>query len=345
MKFNITQPNKDLASKLQERIDNLTKPKGSLGVLEELAVQIGCVQNTLRPKLSNPHHILFAADHGIADEGVSPAPKAVTHQMLANFWTGGGGINFLCRQHGFKLVLVDAGVDCVFSEDTPIIHKKIRKGTRNFLYESAMTAEEMELALNEGAEQVKKAHQKGCNVISFGEMGIANTSASAMWTHFFTSIPLEQCVGAGCDHTGGIIQHKLAVLARAKENYKGDGTPKDVIVYFGGYEMVMVVGAMLKAAELKMLILVDGFIMSACLLAAKKLYPLVQEYAIFGHQGEEAGHQLLLNYLGANPLLNLGLRLGEGTGAVCAYPLVESAVRMLNEMVTFEEMKVSKYFE
>ncbi len=345
MKFNITQPNKDLTSKLQKRIDNLTKPKGSLGVLEELAVQIGCVQNTLRPKLSNPHHILFAADHGIVDEGVSPAPKAVTRQMLANFWTGGGGINFLCRQHGSELVLVDAGVDCDFAENTPIIHKKIRRGTRNFLYESAMTAEEMELALNEGAEQVKKAHQKGCNIISFGEMGIANTSASAMWTHFFTDIPLEQCVGAGCDHTGGIIQRKLAVLGRAKENYKGNGTPKDIIAYFGGYEMVMTIGAMLKAAELKMLILIDGFIMSACLLAAKKLYPLVQEYAIFGHQGEEAGHQLLLKYLGAKPLLNLGLRLGEGTGAVCAYPLIESAVRMLNEMVTFEEMKVSKYFE
>ncbi len=344
MKFNITPPNKELRRKLQERIDNLTKPKGSLGLLEELAVQIGCVQNTLRPKLSNPHHILFASDHGIADEGVSPAPKSVTYEMLANFWSGGGGINFLCRQHGFQLQLVDAGVDYDFTEDTPIIHKKIRKGTRNFLYESAMTAEEMEIALNEGAEQVELAFQKGCNVISFGEMGIANTSASAMWTHFFTGIPLEQCVGAGCDHTGGIVGHKLSVLARAKENYKGNRNATDILAYFGGYEMVMTVGAMLKSAELKMLILVDGFIMSACLLGAKKLCPLVQEYAILGHQGEEAGHRLLLEYLGAKPLLHLGLRLGEGTGAVCAYPLVQSAVNMLNEMVTFEEMKVSKYF-
>ncbi len=344
MKFQITPPDKALIPKLQERIDNLTKPKGSLGILEELAVQIGCVQGTLQPKLRNPHHILFAADHGIADEGVSPAPKAVTHQMLANFWTGGGGINFLCRQHRFQLQLVDSGVDCDFAEDTPIIHKKIRKGTRNFLYEPAMTAEEMELAINEGAKQVEEAFQKGCNVISFGEMGIANTSASAMWTHFFTGVPLEQCVGAGCDHTGEIIRHKLAVLVQAKINYEGDGSTTGILAYFGGYEMVMTVGAMLKAAELKMLILVDGFIMSACLLGAKKLYPLVQEYAIFGHKGNEAGHQLLLEYLGAKPLLHLGLRLGEGTGAVCAYPLVESAVNMLNEMVTFEEMQVSKYF-
>ncbi len=311
MKFDIQSPDKEIVPYLQEKVDNL---------------------------------IVFAADHGIVEEGVSAAPKEVTFQMIANFWNGGAGINFLCRQHGVELQVVDAGVNYDFAENDPIVNAKIGKGTRSFLHEAAMSQEEKELALARGAEQVEKAYKKGCNVISFGEMGIANTSASAMWMHYFTAIPLEKCVGAGCDHTGQIVAHKLAVLTKAKENYKGGSAAEEIIAYFGGYEMVMAVGAMLKAAELQMIILVDGFIMTACLLAAKQLYSEVQEYAIFGHQGDEAGHKLLLEFLGANPILYLGLRLGEGTGAVCAYPIVESAVRMLNEMGTFKEVKVSKYF-
>ncbi len=344
MKFDIQSPDKEIVPYLQEKVDNLTKPKGALGLLEDLAIQIGTIQQKLKPQFSKPYHIVFAADHGIVEEGVSAAPKEVTFQMIANFWNGGAGINFLCRQHGVELQVVDAGVNYDFSADDPIVNAKIGKGTRNFLHEAAMFPEEMELALARGAEQAEKAYKKGCNVISFGEMGIANTSASAMWMHCFTGIPLEKCVGAGCDHTGQIVAHKLAVLTKAKENYKGGSTAEEIIAYFGGYEMVMAVGAMLKAAELQMTILVDGFIMTACLLAAKQLYSEVQEYAIFGHQGDESGHKLLLEFLGAKPILHLGLRLGEGTGAVCAYPIVESAVRMLNEMGTFKEVKVSKYF-
>lgn len=344
MKFQIQKPDGEIVPYLQQKVDNLTKPKGSLGVLEELAIQIGTIQQKLTPKLCKPRHIVFAGDHGIADEGVSAAPKEVTYQMIANFWNGGAGINFLCRQHNFDLQIVDAGVDYDFTETDPIVHAKIRKSTRNFLCEPAMTTAEMQLALERGAEQVKKAYDEGCNVISFGEMGIANTSASAMWMHYFTEIPLEKCVGAGCDHTGTIVAHKLKVLSQAKQNYKDKAIPKAVIAYFGGYEMVMAVGAMLKAAELKMLFIVDGFIMTACLLAAKRLCAEVQEYAVFGHQGDEAGHKLLLQFLGVKPVLHLNLRLGEGTGAVCAYPVLESAVRMLNEMGTFKEVKVSKYF-
>lgn len=344
MTFNIQKPDGEIIPYLQEKIDNLTKPKGALGTLEDLALQIGLVQQKLSPQLCNPHHIVFAGDHGITDEGVSAAPKEVTYQMIANFWNGGAGINFLCRQHNFELKVVDAGVDYDFAIGDPIIHSKIRKGTRNFLHESAMTQEEMQLAIHRGAELVEEIYKDACNVVSFGEMGIANTSASAMWMHYFTQIPLEKCVGAGCDHTGTIVAHKLKVLSQSAANYKGTTNAKEIISYFGGYEMVMAVGAMLKAAELKMLILIDGFIMTACLLAAKQLYPQVQDYAIFGHQGDEAGHKLALAFLGAKPILHLNLRLGEGTGAVCAYPIVESAVRMLAEMGTFKEVKVSKYF-
>ncbi|WP_116496632.1 nicotinate-nucleotide--dimethylbenzimidazole phosphoribosyltransferase [Balneicella halophila] len=344
MKFEIKAPDEDIIPYLQDKIDNLTKPKGALGQLEEIAMQIGMIQQRLSPELNNPYHILFAGDHGIADEGVSTAPKSVTYEMVLNFLKGGAGINFLCRQHGFKLKVVDAGVDYDFEENSELISRKIRKGTRNLLNEPAMLLDEMELALVSGAEQVIKAHREGCNVISFGEMGIGNTSTSALWMHYFTGIPLEKCVGAGCDYTGGIVKHKLAVLSQARDNFNGESTPETVISHFGGFETVMTVGAMLKAASLKMTFIVDGFIMTACLLAAKQLYPEVQSYAVFGHQGDELGHKLILDYLGAKPILNLGLRLGEGTGAVCAYPIIESSIRMINEMDTFKEVKVSKYF-
>jgi nicotinate-nucleotide--dimethylbenzimidazole phosphoribosyltransferase len=342
--FNIEKPKGEIRISLQEKIDNLTKPKGSLGMLEELAMQIGWVQQTLTPKLINPCHIVFAGDHGIAAEGVSVSPQEVTYQMITNFWNGGAGINFLALQHGFDLKIVDAGVNFDFKPEDPIIHKKIRKSTRNYLHEAAMSHEEIELAIERGAECVQACFDEGCNIISFGEMGITNTSSSALWMTSLTGIQLDKCIGAGCDHTGSIINHKHNVLKQAMANYKGDASVADIMRYFGGYEMVMTVGAMLKAAELRMLILIDGFIMTNCLLMASKLNTGVLDYCIFGHQGDEAGHKLLLDYLHAQPLLNLGLRLGEGTGALCAYPIVDSAVRMMNEMSSFREIQVTKYF-
>lgn len=344
IQFNIKKPDDEIRHYLQEKIDNLTKPKGSLGKLETLAMQIGWIQQSLSPKLTRPAHIVFAGDHGIAAEGVSPSPQEVTYQMIVNFWNGGAGVNFLARQHGFELMVVDAGVNYDFDPEAPIVHNKIRKSTRNYLHEAAMTVEEMQLAFERGAACVQTCHDKGTNVICFGEMGITNTSSSSLWMSYFTSIDLKECVGAGCDDTGSIVEHKYKVLKQAAENYRGDGSPLDIIRYFGGYEMVMAVGAMLKAAELKMVILVDGFIMSNCMLAASKLDAAVLDYAIFGHQGEEAGHKLLLKHLGADALLHMAFRLGEGTGALCAYPLVDSAVRMINEMNSFKEIQVTKYF-
>lgn len=344
IQFNIERPNDGVRQYLQEKIDNLTKPKGSLGALEDLAMQIGWIQQTLNPKLTNPCHIVFAGDHGIAAEGVSLSPQEVTYQMIANFWNGGAGINFLARQHHFDLKVVDSGVNFDFNPEDPIIHMKISKSTRNYLHEAAMTLEEAELAIERGAECVQRCYDEGCNVISFGEMGITNTSSSSLWMTYLTDIPLDKCIGAGCDHTGNIINHKYNVLKACMENYKGDSSVVDIMRYFGGYEMIMAVGGMLKAAELKMIILVDGFIMTNCMLVASKINKEVLNYAIFGHQGDEAGHKLLLDYLNARPILNLGLRLGEGTGALCAYPIIESAIHMINEMNTFKEIEVTKYF-
>lgn len=344
MTFDIQQPDNSIAKRLEDKINDLAKPKGSLGTLEELAFQTGLIQQTLTPALRKPVNVIYAADHGIADEGVSKSPKEVTRQVIHNFLNGGAGVCFLARQHGFKLKIVDSGVDFDFPPLPELINRKIRKGTRNFRYEAAMTQEEMEQAVRSGAEVVEECYRNGSNVISFGEMGIGNTAASSMWMTCLTNIPLIECVGAGSGLDSEGVRHKYTVLKEALDHYQGSREVLPVMQYFGGYEMVMAVGGMLKAAELKMVILIDGFIMTNCILAASLLYPEVLSYCIFGHCGDEAGHKRLLDSLGARPLLHLGLRLGEGSGAICAYPIVESAVRMINEMHTFSQATVTKYF-
>lgn len=327
------------------RIDNLTKPKGSLGMLEDLALQICLVQKTLQPALHEPHNVLFAADHGIIEEGVTVSPKEVTWQQLSHFSKGGAGINFLCEQHGFKLVLVDAGVDYDIPQGHGIIDKKIGRGTRNFLHGPAMTGEEFERCLESGAAVIDRIHaDTRCNIISFGEMGSGNTSSSAVWMSLFADIPIDECVGAGAGLNNAGIRHKRDVLRSAIDNYTGADDVRSKMAWFGGYEMVMAVGAMLRAAELGMLVIVDGFIMTSCILAASRLYPQVLDYAIFGHQGDENGHRRMLEALHAMPLLRLNLRLGEGSGAVCAYPIIESAVRMITRMDQFGDANVTRYF-
>lgn len=343
-KFDIKPIDRAIESAIIEKIDNLTKPKGSLGRLEELALKISLIQQTLTPELRKPHNVLFAADHGIIEEGVSVSPKEVTWQQLSHFSKGGAGINFLCDQHGFKLVLVDAGVDYDIPEGHGIIDMKVRKGTRNFLHEPAMTIEELELCIESGARIVNDIYATGCNTISFGEMGSGNTSPSAIWMHLFTGIKLEKCIGAGAGLDNEGIRHKYGVLEKAVGNYKGDDDPKSKIAWFGGYEMAMALGGMLQAAELGMLIIVDGFIMTSVILAASQLYPEVMDYAVFSHQGDESGHKLMLDAMGVKAILHLDLRLGEGSGAVCAFPILESAVRMINKMDSFQSVNVTKYF-
>lgn len=338
---------------LQHKIDNLNKPKGSLGRLESLALQVGLIQQTLTPALNHPCHILFGADHGIEREGVSVSPREVTWQQMINFGRGGGGVNMFCRQHGFKLRVVDVGVDHDFSpsEHPHIIDRKIGYGTRNFLYEPAMTADEYDRAIRIGADLVDECFKEGCNVICFGEMGIGNTSPSSIWMHLLADIPLTQCIGAGSGLNSEGMRHKYDVLSKAVEKFKAQELKnsetqklKNLLTYFGGYEMVAALGGMMRAADHRMIILVDGFIMSACMLAASKLHPEILDFAIFGHCGDESGHRLMLNAMNAEPLLSLGLRLGEGTGAICAYPILQSAVNMINEMDNFDHAEITKYF-
>ena len=342
--FNIQHTDKSLEQSIQQKIDHLNKPKGSLGRLEELAMQICLIQQTLSPSLNHPCHLLLGGDHGIEKEGVSATPREVTWQQMVNFTRGGGGVNMFCRQHGFDLSIVDVGVDHDLTSVPGIINRKIAFGTRNFLHGPAMTAAEMEQCLAGGASVVRQCFEEGSNVLSFGEMGIGNTSPSSIWMSYFTGIPLAECVGAGSGLDSAGIRHKYEVLSQAMANYGGDGSPRDIIRWFGGFEMVMAVGAMLQAAELHMVILVDGFIMTNCMLAASKLYPEVLDYAVFGHCGDESGHRKVLDALGAKPILSLGLRLGEGTGAICAYPVLDSAVRMINQMDTFSGADITKYF-
>ena len=348
MRAFVIQPiNRSLESAIQEKIDNLNKPKGALGRLEELAIQVCLIQQSLTPSLANPCHLLFGGDHGIEREGVSVSPREVTWQQMINFTHGGGGVNMFCRQHGFKLRIVDVGVDYDLSAVEGIFNHKIARGTKNFLYEPAMSEKEFDQAIQIGSELVDECIAEGCKVLCVGEMGIANTSPSSIWMSLFGNIPLAECIGAGAGLDKPGIQHKYEVLSKALENYRSQEPQPTTITplrYFGGFEMIAAIGAMLRAAEQHLIILIDGFIMTACAAAAIQLYPNIKDYMIFTHCGDESGHKRMLDMVGAKPLLNLGLRLGEGTGALCTYPLIDSAVRMINEMNNFDNARITKYF-
>ena len=348
--FIIQAPDEGMRGEIQEKIDNLNKPRGSLGRLEELAIQICLVQQTLSPTLEHPCHLLLGGDHGIEREGVSVSPRDVTWQQMVNFSRGGGGVNMFCRQHGFDLTIVDVGVDHDLSTVPGILNRKIAPGTRNFLYGPAMTVRELDEAIAVGVELVDVCRGKGSNIVCVGEMGIGNTSPSSIWMSLLCDIPLQECIGAGAGLNDDGIRHKYEVLssavARQSSTLPHSHTPSllEIVRYFGGFEMVAAIGAMLRAAELKMLVMVDGFIMSACALAACRLYPEAKAYMIFGHCGDESGHRRMLDAMDARPILSLGLRLGEGTGALCAYPIIQSAVNMVNEMNNFQNANITKYF-
>ena len=345
--FDIQPVNTSLKTAIQEKIDNLNKPKGSLGRLEELAMQICLIQQTLEPSLAHPCHLLLGGDHGIEHEGVSVSPREVTWQQMINFSHGGGGVNMFCRQHGFHLRIVDVGVDYDLSNIPGIINRKIARGTKNFLYEPAMSEEEFNRAIQVGVDLADECFAEGCRVLSIGEMGIANTSPSSIWMSLLGDIPLKDCIGAGAGLNNEGIRHKYEVLSKALNNYRSmipQPSAISPLAYFGGFEMIAAIGAMLRASESHLVLLIDGFIMTACALAAIRLYPASQDYMIFTHCGDESGHKMMLDMVDAKPLLHLGLRLGEGTGALCAFPIVDSAVRMMNEMNNFDNAKITKYF-
>ncbi|MCW3462044.1 nicotinate-nucleotide--dimethylbenzimidazole phosphoribosyltransferase [Chitinophaga nivalis] len=329
-----------LKAVLQDKIDQKTKPPGSLGKLEQVALQAGMIQNTLTPELKKPAIIVFAGDHGIAAEGlVNPFPQAVTAQMVYNFLQGGAAINVFCRQHQLQLLVVDAGVNHAFAPHPLLKDRKIAMGTQHILHRPAMSQEQCALALQAGAEEVTLLHAGGCNTVGFGEMGIGNTSAAALLMSHFTGIPVAECTGAGSNVQQ--LTQKRAVLQQVMAHHATPLSPEQALATFGGFEIAMITGAILQAAALGMLVVIDGFIVTSALLVAAAIQPAVKDYCIFAHCSEEKGHRKMLEHLGVHPLLQLDMRLGEGTGAALAIPVIQSAVAFLTEMASFNSAQIS----
>lgn len=312
-------------------------------MLETVALQISLIQQTLTPQLSEATMLVFAGDHGIVEAGVSPFPQAVTAQMVLNFLQGGAAINVFTAQNNMRLCVVDSGVNHAFIANPHLIDAKIALGTRNFLNEPAMTAVQCAQAL-ERAEQIVDAQiALGCNVFGFGEMGIGNTSSASCLMSVVCGLPIEDCVGrgTGLDDAGLIKKTNVLAQALAKHNLNGEDAMQ-ALATFGGFEIAMMVGAMLQAANKQCTLLIDGFITTAALLVAAKLQPNILHYCVFTHCSDESGHKKMLDFLQVKPLLNIDLRLGEGTGAALAYPLVLAAVNFLNNMASFESASVSQ---
>jgi nicotinate-nucleotide--dimethylbenzimidazole phosphoribosyltransferase len=331
--------NTALAASLDDAINNKTKPLGSLGTLETLAKRLGLIQQTTAVTVDRPAIVVFAGDHGVVAEGISAYPQDVTWQMVENFLADGAAINVFARQNDCALHVVDAGVNHDFSPRDGLVDRKIAHGTRNFAIEPAMSAEQCAAALEQGAAIV--AALPG-NIVGFGEMGIGNTTAAAALMHKLTGVPVAACVGAGTGLSPEGVLHKQRVIEAAVERHEGVEEPLAVLATFGGFEIAMMVGAMLKAAELRKVLLVDGFIVSSALLVAARVAPAVLDYCVFAHCSDEAGHRRMLGQLGAAPLLQLGLRLGEGTGAALALPLLHAAANFLAQMATFASASVSE---
>jgi len=332
-----------LEQRLRARLDRLTKPRGSLGRLEDLAVQVGVLLGSERPRLLEPQVLVFAADHGIADDGVSAYPKAVTGQMLRNYLGGGAAINVLVRQHGLALTLIDAGVQgFVPPPASPrLVSRRIGDGTRNCRLGPAMTAPQRDAALAAGREVAAACVAAGSNVLLLGEMGIGNTASAALLLQRLTGWPLEACVGRGTGVDDDGLRRKLAVLAAAAARVDGALPPADALAEFGGFEIAMLVGAMLEASSRSCVVVVDGFTVSVAALLAERLAPGVAACCVFSHLSSERAHARLLEHLGVSALLDLGLRLGEGSGAALAWPVLQSSLVLLEQMASFEAAGVS----
>ena len=339
--FNIEPLSKNIEEGLKHKIGFKTKPLGALGQLEKIALQIGLVQNTLSPELKNPHIVVFAGDHGITNEGVSAYPQEVTFQMVMNFINGGAAINVFCKQNKINLKVVDAGVNYIFPHGLNVVDSKIGMGTKSFLQEPATTIKEAQKCIDRGSVIVNEIYKSGCNVIGFGEMGIGNTSSASVLMSLLCNIPIDNCVGKGTGLDSEGINKKIEILSLAIKKQGNPDTILKTLATYGGFEIAQICGAMLQAAENKMTILVDGFIATSAFLVASKINSGILDYAIFCHQSNEKGHALMLGHLGADPLMKLDMRLGEGTGCAIAYPVIQSAVAFLNEMASFERAGVS----
>ncbi|ATG74553.1 nicotinate-nucleotide--dimethylbenzimidazole phosphoribosyltransferase [Zobellella denitrificans] len=330
--------NPELQRALQHKIDHKTKPLGALGRLEALALRLGLIQQSLSPVITAPQIRVFAADHGLARHGVSAYPGEVTAQMVHNFLRGGAAINVFARQHGIALKVVDAGVNAHFEPHPALIDGKIRHGSRDALAEPAMSTDECRRALRFGMALV--ADMPG-NLLLPGEMGIGNTSAASLLLARLGDLPLAQCTGRGTGLDEAGLARKTQILQRVLARHADASAPLDALAALGGLEIAMMAGALIQAASQRRILLLDGFIAGVALLVAERLAPGVRQYAVFAHRSAEPGHRHLLRLLDAAPLLDLDLRLGEGSGAALAYPLLQSACAFVNEMASFSEAGVS----
>lgn len=331
-----------LADKLQKKIDGKTKPLGALGQLEQLALQIGLIQQSETPQLTQPQMLVFAGDHGAAKVGVSAYPQDVTWQMVENFLAGGAAINVFTRTHGLPLAVVDCGVAHDFGARDGLINAKVAHGTENYLEAPAMTTAQCEAAIRNGAALVARYADRGCNVIGLGEMGIGNTASAGLITHCLSGEPLVDCVGRGTGLDDAGLSRKQQLLGQAIGRTGAISDPMDVLRQFGGFEIATMVGVIMAAAERCMVVMIDGFVVGAAALVAMRIQPAVRDYCVYCHRSAEAGHRVQLEAMNAQPLLDLGLRLGEGTGVALAWPLLQAAVGFLNEMASFASAGVSE---
>lgn len=342
IKRNIVGLDEEMFKKTQTNLNNLTKPLGSLGRLEDLAKQICAITGKENPSLKNKVIFTFAADHGVTQEGVSPYPKEVTAQMVNNFLAGGAAINVLANHVGARVVVADIGVASDLKTDPRLINKKINYGTKNIASGSAMTKEEAIKSINIGIEIFEEEFKKGIDIIGTGEMGIGNTTASSAIVYCFTQASLEKITGrgAGLDDKG--LENKIKIIRKALEINKPDiSDPIDVLAKVGGFEIGALCGLILASASKKVPVVIDGFISGAAALLAYKIEPKVKDYMIAAHNSVESGHGVTLDYIGIKPLLDLNLRLGEGTGAALAIGLADAALKILTQMATFDSASVS----
>ena len=322
---------------VRARLDAQARPPGSMGRIEDLAVRLALIQQRMEPRADRATLLIFAGDHGLTEDRVSRYPAEVTQAMVATLLAGKATANAFARSVGCELIVVDAGVDADLAPHPDLVDAKVRRGTRNAAREPAMTTGELELALARGAEQAGAAIDRGADILALGEMGIGNSASAALLMHRLAPAPLADCVGVGAGHDAAGLAHKLAVLTRAAERCDA-AEPFEVLRQFGGLEIAMMAGAIHGAADRATPVLIDGFICTAAALVAIRLRPDARDICLFAHRSAEAGHDRMLKALGAEPLLDLGLRLGEGTGALLALPLLRAAAALLSEVASLDDV-------
>lgn len=326
---------------IQNQFNNLTKPLGSLGILEKFVIKLGCIQNTCSPKIQKKRVYVFAADHGIAEENVSAYPASVTPQMVLNFLNNGAAINVLTKHFNSEITVVDVGVNFDFERDSKLINKKIAKGTKNFLREPAMSKEEALKSLEIGFECAKQAYEDKIDIIVAGEMGIANTSSSSAITSLICNLSVSEVTGRGTGISDNTLKNKINIIKEAiQKRAPNINNPLDILMKVGGFEIGAIAGLALGCAYYKIALVTDGFISTTGIALANKFCPYVKQYIFPSHSSVEQGHISLLKTLDMKPIFDFEMRLGEGTGGIFTLPVLESAIDLFNDMSTFEKANV-----